>query len=229
MEKRGARPKGKVNIVWSSNFAYAIGLLVSDGCVSNSGRHITFVSKDIEQIKNYMKCLAINVHIGTTTSGYKNVKAFRVQFGDVLFHSFLRNIGVHPAKSKTVGKVAIPKEYFFDFLRGSYDGDGCFYSYWDPRWRSSHMFYLTFSSASLIHVQWLREEIEQRLAVKGHISKSKNSRSIYNLRYAKKEALEIIQKMYYSPSTVYLSRKRMKIEKALAVEQKQQNVYNIYK
>lgn len=28
----GIKPKGKVKIEWSSNFAYAIGLIVSDGC-----------------------------------------------------------------------------------------------------------------------------------------------------------------------------------------------------
>ena len=124
-----------------------------------------------------------------------------------------------------MGGLNIPDKYFFDFLRGSFDGDGCFYSYWDSRWRSSHMFYLTFSSASKKHISWLREEIYSRLLIKGHISKSKHQGSIYNLRYAKKEALEIIKKMYYNHRVVSLSRKRLKIKRALKIEKKQQKIY----
>ncbi|MFZ3020148.1 MAG: hypothetical protein WA051_01335 [Minisyncoccia bacterium] len=53
MGLRGPKPKGKVNVRWSANFAYAIGLLVTDGNLSPDGRHISFVSRDIEQINNF--------------------------------------------------------------------------------------------------------------------------------------------------------------------------------
>jgi hypothetical protein len=89
------------------------------------------------------------------------------------------------------------------------------------------MFYFTFSSASQIHVLWLQEEIYKCLLIKGYISKSRRKGSIYNLRYAKKEALEIIKKMYYNPEVPCLSRKRTKIEKALEIERKQQKTYLI--
>ena len=68
-----------------------------------------------------------------------------------------------PRKSLTMGKLKIPNKYFFDFLRGCFDGDGCFYSYWDPRWRSSHMFYLEFVSASKKHINWLQNELKKKL------------------------------------------------------------------
>jgi hypothetical protein len=222
---RGLKPKGKVKIEWSANFAYAIGLIVTDGCLYKDGRHIAFVSKDLEQIKNFMKCFEIKNKIGTTASGYDGNKAFRVQFGDVTFYNFLREIGISPNKSKTIEGIIVPAEYFFDFLRGCFDGDGCFYSYWDPRWRSSFMYYLQFCSASRLHIFWLRKEIKKNAGRGGYITKSKNMRSVYTLRFAKKEALEIIQKMYYSPTAVCLSRKKHKIEKALEIERKQQMVY----
>lgn len=53
MGKRGPKQKGKVKIEWSADFAYAIGLLASDGCLYNDERHINFTSKDIEQINNF--------------------------------------------------------------------------------------------------------------------------------------------------------------------------------
>ena len=146
MGKRGPKPKGKVKIKWSADFAYAVGLITTDGCLSKSGRHILFVSTEKEQISNYMRALGIENIIGRTTSSYTNKKAFRVQFSDVLFYKFLLEIGLTPAKSLTIKQVAVPERYFFDFLRGCFDGDGCSYSYWDPRWKSSFMFYISFAS-----------------------------------------------------------------------------------
>lgn len=217
MVKRGARPKGKVKIKWSSDFAYAIGLIVTDGCLSNTGRHITLVSKDLEQVRNFSKALQIKgIKIGKTVGNYRKSWAYRLQFSDVLFYRFLNSIGIYKAKSKTIGQVRIPEKYFFDFLRGSFDGDGCFYSYFDKRWRSSFMFYIQFASASETHIHWIQNGLHNRLGVKGHISKQKD-KSTYMLRYAKEESIKLLGKMYYSQSATCLSRKRLKIARALVV------------
>src|SRR3989344_1512456 len=135
------KPKNKVKIQWSPEFAYAIGLLTTDGNLSPDGRHIDFTSKDLEQLNNFMKCTSIKVKIGFKISGFTGMKTTRIQFGDINFYKFLLSIGLTPRKSKTLGAIDIPNKYFFDFLRGHFDGDGSFYSYWDPRWRSSFMFY----------------------------------------------------------------------------------------
>ncbi len=224
MGKRGPKPKGKVKIKWSVNFAYAIGLLVTDGNLSSNGRHIIFTSKESDQIYNFMNCLHLKVKIGKTISGYDGNFSHRVQFGDVIFYKFLESIGLHAKKSKTIGKVLIPEEYFFDFLRGCFDGDGTFYSYWDKRWKSSFMFYLEFISASKKHIDWLRKKLKDKLNVWGHIGKDGES-STFQLKYAKKEALEIIMKMYYDKKVMCLERKRLKIYKALKINHKQQQTY----
>jgi len=65
-----------------------------------------------------------------------------------------------PNKTRIIGEVKIPKKYFFDFLRGHLDGDGSTYSYFDPRWKTSFLFYLSFVSASEKHTLWLRETIQ---------------------------------------------------------------------
>lgn len=216
MVRRGVKPKGKVKLKWSANFAYAIGLLVTDGNISQNGRHILFVSKDMEQIENYMKALEIKMHVGTSLSGSTGNRTPRVQFGDVLFHAFLRSIGLMPNKTKIIGEVIVPVNYFFDFLRGHLDGDGCTYSYFDPRWKTSFLFYTTFLSASKTHIDWLREEIYKRTGSHGHISTAKKS-SVYQLRYAKKDSIKLLKKIYYNPTVLCLSRKRLKIEKAFSI------------
>src|SRR3989344_5777174 len=171
MGKRGVKPKGKVEIEWSSDFAYAIGLLATDGNLSSDGRHISFVSKDKEQIINFNRALRLTTKISKKARGSgEEKKYYFVQFSDVLFCKFLLSIGFTPAKSKTLGVIAVPKRYYRDFLRGVFDGDGYTYSYWDKRWRSSFMFYVGFVSASITFVEWLRSVIFRRLKVRGHIT-----------------------------------------------------------
>jgi hypothetical protein len=215
MEKRGPKPKGKVKIEWSANFAYAIGLLATDGCLSRDGRHIDLTSVDEEQLNNFKHALRIQVPIGSKKSGMGR-HGLRVQFSDVQFYQFLVTIGLTQKKSKTLGKVYVPTKYFFDFLRGCFDGDGCFYSYFDPRWKSSFMFYTVFVSASREHIDWLRDKIKSRIGIEGHIS-TDGERKTYQLKYAKGESLKILKSMYYSDSAIRLSRKLTKIKKALRI------------
>lgn len=211
------KPKGKVKIEWSPNFAYAIGLLVTDGNLSPDGRHINFTSKDIELIKNFQRGLGISGHIGIKARAKEHQKEYFVcQFGDVLFYRFLLSIGLMPRKSKRLNTIDVPDKYFFDFLRGHFDGDGTFYSYWDPRWRSSFMFYTVFLSASQQHIQWLQKKIDGFLGIKGHVNKAKKD-SVYQLKYAKNDSWILLQRLYPPHSSVlYLKRKHLKIFSALS-------------
>ncbi len=215
MGKRGLKPKGKVKIKWSPDFAYAIGLLVTDGNVSKDGRHVTFVSNDVEQLHNFQKALGVQFRITSTVSGYTGKRSPRLQFSDVRFWVFLNEIGIMPNKSKIIERVAVPRKYFFDFFRGCIDGDGSFYSYFDKRWKSSFMFYLILASASPRFIEWIRSEIFSRIGVRGHVNEDGRKRTL-QLKYAKRESLKIIKNMYYSDSVLCLSRKREKIMKALA-------------
>jgi hypothetical protein len=211
--KRGPKPKELVKIKWSPNFAYAIGLLATDGCISRDGLLVDLTSKDKDQLVNFKKCLDIQVKIGEKFSGF-GIKYWRVQFKNRLFYDFLLSIGFTPAKSKTIGKIDIPEIYFYDFLRGCFDGDGTFYSYWDPRWKSSFMFYTEFISASAKHIEWIRKQNEIHLDIRGHIGRD-GKRSTYQLKYAKGESLKVLARMYHSKDVVCLARKKLKIAKAL--------------
>lgn len=223
MGKRGPKPKNIINTKWTANLAYAIGLIATDGCLSKDGILIDLTSKDREQLINFSKCLCVNFTIGKKWNGTNN-ECLRIQFKNRFFYDFLLSIGLTPRKSLTMGKLLIPDKYFFDFLRGCFDGDGTFYSYWDKRWCSSHMFYVEFISASGKHIDWLRKELKDRIGVIGHVTNTKIGMT-HQLKYAKKEALEIIKKMYYNRKIICLSRKRLKIEKVIKIEEKQQKKY----
>jgi hypothetical protein len=214
--KRGSKPAGKIKTEWNPKLAYVIGLIASDGCLSNDKRHITVVSKDKDQLQNILACLKINVKIGRHNSGAGRF-AYRIQFGDVLFYGFLENIGLTSAKSKTIAKLDIPDKYFFDFLRGLFDGDGYFYSYTDPKWKSSFMFYTGFVSASKKFIDWLQETISSHLNIMGHITTAQKTSIYYQLKYAKADSLKILERMYQGRQVVCLSRKRLKINNALGI------------
>ena len=217
MGKRGPKIKIVEDFVWTPELAYVVGLLTTDGCLINDGRHIDLTSKDIEQLENFNMCLGKNARISKKKSGFSKRIYYRVQISDAGLYRFLLSIGLSPAKTKIMKEIRVPDDYFFDFLRGHHDGDGSFYSYYDPRWKSSFMFYLSFISASADHIIWLQKHIKKLLQIEGSLSLPQSS-SVWQLRYAKSDSLKILRKMYFSKNVVCLSRKRLKIEKALGVK-----------
>ncbi len=217
MGKRGPKPKQLIDTTWRPELAYAVGLLASDGCLSSDGRHVELTSNDTEQLETFKRALGIeHIKIGTKVSGYCGMPTTRVEFGSVLFHAWLVSIGLTPAKSKTIGPLLIPDEYFFDFFRGCWDGDGCIYAYWDPRWRDSYLFYLGVASASMVFVHWLQQVIFRLTSATGHVSVSND---LLQLRYAKREARIVFDHMFYADSVPHLSRKFAKAQKIFRIDE----------
>jgi hypothetical protein len=210
------RKNTKVFINWSANFSYAIGLLATDGCVYKDGKRVAFVSKDYDQIENLMKCLKISCKVGLNISGNKKSTSYKVQFVDPVFVTFLKSIGIEPNKSKTISKIKIPDEFFFDFIRGCFDGDGSIYSYWDKRWKKSFMFYVSFASASIEFINWVQEEIYSSLKITGHVTSAKGH-STHQLKYAKSDSINFLRAMYYRDNILCLRRKRLKVCKILDI------------
>lgn len=203
-------------MTWSSNLAYAVGLITTDGSLSIDGRHINLTSKDIEQLETFAKILDLQNKIGIKKSSFNpNGKYFQIQFGNVKLYRFLLRIGLMPNKTKILGSLKIPDKYFADFLRGHLDGDGCTYSYWDPRWKSSFMFYTVFMSASKDHLKWIQEKTETLFHIKGRLTF--HGRSYFHLRFAKGESIRLMKLIYYKSNFPCLGRKRFKIEKALGI------------
>lgn len=213
-----SKPKGKVKIKWSPKFAYAIGLIVSDGNLSTDGRHLIFTSKDKELAEHYIHALDINGQfIGRKARGGETEKKyFVVQFGDILFYRFLVSIGLMANKSKSMTAIQVPNKFFSHFVRGLFDGDGTFYSYWDPRWKSSFMYYMAFTSASPVFLKWLQGCIFAKYGILGRISSS-GREPAQQLRFAKKSSVILREVMYKDAENLYLKRKYLKIIQALPI------------
>ena len=123
---------------------------------------------------------------------------------------------------KSLVKFDVPSDYFFDFLRGFFDGDGSYNSYWDRRWKSSFMFYTKFASISGELLKWLRKELIERLEIRGSMESTEYEERAwskrYILKYAKADTKSLVRRMYYEKGLPCLERKKKKIAKILSIE-----------
>jgi hypothetical protein len=205
---------------WTPNLAYAVGLIVTDGCLSPDGRHLMLTSKDIDQLETFKSCLGRYTQI--SIAGNKEILCHRVQFSDIQFYNWLLKIGLTPNKSRTIGEIDIPDAYFLDFLRGHLDGDGTITIYTDRynTFKSEKYVYdrisIRFISAGKTHIEWLQAKIIKNIGVIGKIHRveprKENYAPLYVLKFGKKESLKILSKIYYSDTIPALRRKRDQYE-----------------
>jgi hypothetical protein len=139
-----------------------------------------------------------------------------LQWSDRRSYDWLLEIGLTPAKSLTLGPLAIPDDYFADFFRGCIDGDGSIATYTDryhtfkkPTYVYTRL-YVSIVSASPRFVVWLRATVRRLTGLSGELTVRRSVRhhDLWRLRYAKAESLALLRWMYYAPSVPSLRRKR---------------------
>src|SRR3989339_585309 len=205
------RPLNKVRIEWSPRFAYAIGLIATDGNLSIDGHHMSFTSKDLELVETFKSCLDIkNKTCKKTRGGETEKKYFHVQFGDVIFYKFLLAIGLTPHKSKTIGALDIPDKYFIDFLRGCIDGDGSIKTFKHSESKNLQL-RVNICSASKNFLEWIKMTNEP-FGVRGYL---KNGKRVYALEYAMADSINLLNRIYYKDFPASLHRKFMRGKKYL--------------
>ncbi|MBI5873480.1 MAG: hypothetical protein HZB36_04975 [Candidatus Omnitrophica bacterium] len=205
-------------LFWSSQLAYAIGLITTDGNLSPDKRHIQFISTDRQLARLFKSCLYLNNKISKTrASGYGKKPVYRISFGNVKFYRWLLSIGLKTNKSHSLGRMNIPKEYFADFLRGHLDGDGSVFTYTDrymvykeKRYTFKRL-YTVFNSGSYKHLKWIQTRIKSHMDIKGSLTSYLPKNRLYplwKLKYAKKNSNILLSWLYYKNNLPYLKRKR---------------------
>lgn len=197
------RRLSKIKIKWSSRFAYAIGLITTDGSLSIDERHINFTSKDEDLVVLFKKYLDIDNKIGRKArGGEKEKKYYQIQFGDRNFYDFLLSIGLMPAKSKKLKGLSIPNKYFADFLRGCIDGDGSIKTFKHPESKYPQL-RVSIASASKKFLDWLQRK-NYLFGLKGYIMEGVG---VYVLQYAMTDSIKLLRKVYYKNCPASLNRK----------------------
>lgn len=205
---------------WNTDIAYAIGLLTTDGNLSSDKRHICLTSTDKQLLHTFRKCLKINNRICINPPGsYSKNRCYRISFCNIKFYRWLLQIGLKPNKTFSLSSLKIPRKYFFDFLRGHLDGDGSIIHYIDKhnKYKGKTYVYdrlwITFRSASLEHIKWIRQSIRKRLTINGSLSgwKDKNNKTkkiLWCLKFYKNDSLLLFKYLYHKANLPCLSRKR---------------------
>ena len=149
--------------------------------------------------------------------------AIVIQWGDRPFYTWLLSLGLMPAKSLRLGPIAVPDEFFPDFVRGCIDGDGSIVTYRDhfnARKKPTYVYdrlYVSIVSASPEFLPWIQEGVRRLCGIVGHLTvkRSEKHNPLWRLRYAKRESAMLLSWIYYSPEVPSLRRKREHAERAL--------------
>lgn len=207
----------KVSTKWSSSLAYCIGLIASDGNLSKDGRHVIFTSKDKNLTEIFKNCLGLENKISYKGRGNSREKKYSfLQFGDKNFYDFLLDLGLTPAKSKTIGPLKINTLYFADFIRGVFDGDGNINIFRHPESKYSQL-RIRFFSASSNFINWIQDNNKRFLSINGF--QRKMEREI-ELAYATADSVKLLKFMYYKGCQYFLERKYEKAIKFLKTNTK---------
>jgi len=225
-----ARPRGPIpfssvaDIAWTADLAYIVGLFATDGNLSKRSGRLAIMSNDWDLL-DLVRCrLELNAVIRPHRGGY-GTRCHHLAWSDRHFYDWLARVGLTPAKSLTLGPLAVPDEYFADFFRGCLDGDGSIVTYIDrynTYKNASYVYsrlYVSIVSASPRFIVWLRATVQRLAGVAGSIEvrSSRGRHDVWRLRYAKRESLAVLRWIYYSQDVACLARKRRTADPFLVI------------
>lgn len=197
---------------WSDDLAWLIGLVWSDGCLFNNSVMIT--SKDRE----LLQCAASLIHSESVVP-HSTPNSWRMMFTSPRTASFLRDIGLTPAKSLTIGWPVLPAEYEGPFLRGVIDGDGCVrLSHTRPGQRVSDLT-VTIATGSPAFAKAMVDCFARHdIAAASRASLTKwNKHPVTQVKVCRQESLHKLHRLIYPhPNTPCLSRKRVPFDQWVA-------------
>lgn len=210
-------PAPKMPIKWSHDLAYAVGLITTDGSISNDRRHIVFTSSELQLIKTFKKCLSLKNKITLNPYGqYAKCQSYKIQFSNIVFYNWLLKIGLSVNKAHKITLIKIPNKYFPDFIRGHIDGDGSIFIYKDAHNKykeknyTYNRLYITLRSSSKSHLIWIRSKLNNFLDIKGSLSgwkRKKRKIKLWSLRFCKKDSAKFLPWLYYKKDLPCLKRK----------------------
>lgn len=108
---------------WDHDMAYILGFIVADGNIQKNGNYVKVeVKPDDVSVLEFIR--------DKITPGYKlrqsRPSEVRWYPASAIIKSDLAKLGITPAKTgKEILPPNLPKKYFWDFVRGLFDGDGC--------------------------------------------------------------------------------------------------------
>ena len=188
---------------WSSEMAYILGFIITDGCISDNNRLSFGVSIKDKYILDYISYkLTENklVTIHNEIMRNKHHLIARLKFTSKYMANKLKDFYVVPRKTGKEILPQCPDEFKGDLLRGIFDGDGCVHIS-NKTYKYLRVFICSASQSFL-------ETIKVNLGMNmGHINKATN---IYRWNINKKDDIIKIRNLMYINKGFCLERKKIK-------------------
>lgn len=113
--------------------SYVLGYIVADGCIyKRKDRKDSYIlnitSKDRDHLVSINKSLHSDYPISIKYNSQRMPHS-QIQISNLEICKDLMNLGILPRKTIHLEPISAPDKYFFDFVRGFFDGDGSVYIY----------------------------------------------------------------------------------------------------
>lgn len=177
---------------WSTDKAYTLGFILTDGCVSGNA---VLISQAVPEPLGAIKRMMSSEH--PIRKGVNNGHTlYTLIIGRKALVEALAKRGIHEAKSLTVELPYVPDEYFPDFLRGVIDGDG---------WAHPKGYIVTITSGS----EDFAKQLTERLITAGFPFRTEHDGYAYRIKLSGKDEIKRLESyLYYDPNAFYIGRKR---------------------
>src|SRR3989338_2358726 len=208
---------------WTPEMAYVLGYFEADGSMirNNRGAHfIEFTSIDKSLVLLVRRALSSSHTISVRLARLSTHKiSYRIQIGSKEMFNDLRSFGFMQNKSNTIRLPKIPQEYFGDFVRGYFDGDGNVYfkKLWENAGKKKKgIFACRFTSGSKKYLEDLHRSLKNMGVAKGFIL-AKSHQSGFELVLSHRDSLALYQLIYNTASCsgLFLPRKYKLFQKAI--------------
>lgn len=199
--------------------AYLIGFIAADGCILTDennvlkGLDIGLKKEDITFLEKFCSELEIPREL---IKPKNNGQAYFVRLISKEIAANLFNVGIIPRKSLTLNlaEVKISEEYYQDFIRGYFDGDGCFTGYYNSHGKFCGEINFTGTKESLDFVRtFIKDAAQSSLGslVKRHSDRNNNNYTV--IWQGNQQVKRICEVLLSSNSTLLLERKQNKMLK----------------
>lgn len=200
--------------------AYILGFFAADGTMIRTTRNtyyiaIQVIDKDV--IYYIRESLGSNHTINVRKRFGNEHDLYRLQIGSREMYQDLENLGFTSGKTKQLSMPKIPKKFFYDFVRGYFDGDG---NVWvgnvhKDRKTMTRVIQVTFTSCSKSFLLMLQKEMKA-FGINGGSLYSPTSKSFSRLSFVNRNASKIYKMMYNIETPFCLIRKKAVFDKYFA-------------
>jgi hypothetical protein len=205
---------------WSCDMAYVLGFFAADGNMikTKRGTHFMAIQVTDKEIVYAIREAMHSDHKVSVRKGSGSISdKYRIQIGSREMFDDLVRLGFMPNKSKRLHMPTMPSEFFSDFVRGYFDGDGNVWVGLKHKERSKPLLCisLVFTSGTKMFLLELKEKLGELLSTGGSLVKKSGS-NCYSLQYSIHDTLKLCDFMYHDrmgSSKLFLARKRKVFEK----------------